>query len=519
MDIILPGKVAEVIKIDGVCYIFDDFTQDPVTHTDTDGLYETCSACEAGSSQCWLLTTCPGYDPGTERVTNDLYDAWINDKVVRYYNPNIMETVCYTVSPIDCEGALPMQEGYTLHDSCEACASSGEEISSEEGSSLDSGIECSSGECYNILLGIYTGATCATGYITDQWYAVCCEDIRNRVVGGCYTADSFGGQIAADWFADYVKILDYEAWTPARGTTCPLECREVSSAAPTPTPTPTPTPGTAYALRKCSDDSLIGYEDFASLPSTDYFWVCVSSVYVKAYTAEQAPGETPTSWTYLEQCGTAPTECADLVGWPGSDTFDGVGCGSGAIADDNWDMRWVASKSGSGSSSKAISGGGLAMSVDGGAGETYENAVNNVVVSGDFTITATISNLACPSGDSSDEFIGVLLSIGSTFHNVGYMWKYSDGQYKMVWTGSGYVYSASALPSSSSIVIERVGSTVRFYVGGTEVWSYSNSGDVSGIRLYCRRYSTGTNTITFDDIAIVDGSSDPIYIDPTGDAC
>jgi hypothetical protein len=52
MAIVLPGKVGEVIEIDGVCYIFDAFVNDAVTHTDPDEIFENCSECEvlAGSS-------------------------------------------------------------------------------------------------------------------------------------------------------------------------------------------------------------------------------------------------------------------------------------------------------------------------------------------------------------------------------------------------------------------------------------------------------------------------------------
>ena len=97
---------------------------------------------------------------------------------------------------------------------------------------------------------------------------------------------------------------------------------------------------------KCSDDSTAALIDTPHSPTDDYAWLCLSNVWVKCYNwaVEEGTADNP---AYLEQCGTTPADCTDLVGWPGSDDFGGTGCNSEVVDGVNYGIRWTETKVGS----------------------------------------------------------------------------------------------------------------------------------------------------------------------------
>lgn len=110
-----------------------------------------------------------------------------------------------------------------------------------------------------------------------------------------------------------------------------------------------------------------------------YAWLCIGGVWKRSYYDRGATG-IATNPSVLEQCGTTPASCSDLVGWPASDYFNGVGCNSGVTHDTNWKVRWTDVSTGG---SDAIVSDALLVTMGFTGSNTYEIR-NSMSTSGDF---------------------------------------------------------------------------------------------------------------------------------------
>jgi hypothetical protein len=327
---------------------------------------------------------------------------------------------------------------------------------------------------------------------------------------------------------------------------------------------------------KCSDDSTAALIDTPSSPDDDYAWLCLSNVWVKCYNwaVDEGTADNP---DYLEQCGTTPLDCTDLVGWPGSDDFGGTGCDSGAVNDTNYDIRWTETEVGT--PTYSVGGGKLNVSIDepgasipvsddfggvapnsGSIGDGFwtarwtKNIVTNDITSdaiaagdltlvispnatagsqsifyqinqssnhsGDFYIEVNldVSGVDNPGGPLSD----LLLTVGSTTLAIGYAQTSAtgeDGWYTRV--GTSRTTFDTSLNGNKTLSIERTGSTVTFRNGGSSIRTTTATGDLSFIGLRASNVGGGTAitqdvTFKYTHITALDGvAGDPILITPT----
>lgn len=253
----------------------------------------------------------------------------------------------------------------------------------------------------------------------------------------------------------------------------------------------------------------------------DYAWLCLSSIWVKCYfsgtTTSSATSPAP---DFLLQCGTTPTSCASLVGWPCSDDFGGTGCNTGSVGDTNNGIRW--SNTIVSPSTQAVVGGALRMTVQPTGGSYVQAQLNNTSISGDLTLSVDLTvNGAKPTVGLDYHYLYLeqyflwATAVWIERWSIGAEWRYSA-------TIEG-TSVASSVPMSgppSSLKLTRVGTTVTAYVDGASVGTGSTSRTFAYTAI--RSQSGGRTDVIesdWDNFVLVDGSSNPIYIDPTGGAC
>ena len=282
-----------------------------------------------------------------------------------------------------------------------------------------------------------------------------------------------------------------------------------------------------FEILACSDDSVIGYDEYENMPTDKYFWVCDSSIWVKAKRGVLSPGETPAAWSYLEQCGTTPTECADLVGWVAGDLLDGVGCASAVAEDTNWNIIW-SKIDGGGTTSIASSKMHVVMNAVNGASETWQN---NVVLDGDFELVQKIEFITF----STDVLISqaaamrLLDSSGSvaqvTMNKTGQSNQSDEWVIGYDGASGNTILDESWEKDYVWIRAQRSGATITFdYSSDGSSWtavgvSTTNSNTIIYRVCTFSRWTGGNLTVDHDNFSIEDGSGNDLLIDPSGAAC
>jgi len=260
--------------------------------------------------------------------------------------------------------------------------------------------------------------------------------------------------------------------------------------------------------KRCDNDADLAILTEAHT-DVDFAWLCSGAVWVKAY-LDANTATAATDPTVLKQCGTTPTECADLVGWPASDDFGGVDCNSGAVGDTNHGVKW-----------RVTAGYAIAAGVLGHSGiadnETTSN-INTVGYTGDFTIEMdwAITSL---SGSTSSRHNYMFCQIG------GVEWSaYIQGSNKQLfYRVNGSPSNISNSISAGKWRIKRVGSTVTLSWHNGTSWSdlgnTSNTSAITRLSLFDWMRGGSAGSGNWDNVIIIDGSSADILIDPTGEAC
>ena len=264
--------------------------------------------------------------------------------------------------------------------------------------------------------------------------------------------------------------------------------------------------------KKCSDDT-----DAAVLSNThtdvDYAYLCISSAWTKCYN-DSPSAATATNPIVLKQCEvSAPTSCADLVGWPASDDFGGTGCNSGAIGDQNFDFRWTRYDA---TANVTISGGNIVLSSGASNSNRGRLGANMAdIATGKFQI----DNITVPDNGSDNMYMTWGLEVASSSYIVsagrigGVREIQFDGGNSVSFSGT---CSLRARHNGSIWVIE--------YDTGSGWTNLDNmiDGDLTPTqatrRIHLANFSSSTQQLTIGGFTVLEGVN-PAYIDIEGEAC
>ena len=85
----------------------------------------------------------------------------------------------------------------------------------------------------------------------------------------------------------------------------------------------------------------------------------------------------------------------------------------------------------------------------------------------------------------------------------------------------GWVVDGTAFVNNGTFELYRTGSTLYFKVNGVQLFTTSDSGTLTQIKLRHDTYSNGgANATTFDNLTVLDGlAGNELYRDFSGDAC
>ena len=216
--------------------------------------------------------------------------------------------------------------------------------------------------------------------------------------------------------------------------------------------------------KKCSDNSLFKVFDDAHNPATDYAWVWSGSAYEKAYDAGMMTDVAATNPCAVEDPAGTPTACGDIdIDYWGQSDLGGSTMDSCRWTQTNVLNTPTFSMTGSGLRIACNNAGGWAVS-------------RFPATDTDFNIEVTITIV---SGTANDEELTV--GVGGVYFTVRF--KDSGGIKKEVYSGSSR-WSAATSDTTLVARIARTGSTVKCYVDGTERYSTTQAGTLSGIYLY-----------------------------------
>jgi len=254
----------------------------------------------------------------------------------------------------------------------------------------------------------------------------------------------------------------------------------------------------------------------------DFAWICSGAVWVKPYN-DSLTATSATDPTVLEQCGTTPTDCGDLVGWPATDLFDGVGCSSASVGDTNWGLRgWDCVVGGSGGSgSNTIVSSVLNITLQSLSSATYvRQCTVNAVASGQVVV-----ELDCTQApnSASAEYIGYALYV--YFGGVAMRLEVAENSTNNVLYRAGaesIVSTGDTYGPLRAKIVRKADNKVEFYLGGvlkgTSINAYA--GAMGDILVQTFIQGTTSKTFKFPYITVQDGSSnDIIAYDPTGESC
>ncbi len=281
----------------------------------------------------------------------------------------------------------------------------------------------------------------------------------------------------------------------------------------------------------CSDNSVLGAVAHADIPTSEYFYVCNSGTYAKAhlggFTATAA-----TSFTFLYQCGTTtPTNCDALVGWPVSEDFSGSGCNSGFIGDLNNSLRFTRSTTTNLPATERISGGTYTATLQP-QSVILEDVFSTVPLnlSGDFAVAfdIVIDNVTASAPIKGP---GVYLAVrtASTQYNVGWVhWAATNGV--CFYNGSSWITSTvNDTGGAWTLGIRRVGSSIKFYVDGSDVGLAIGSSDIVDLQIVLANGGGGSGNVSGCSVAIdnltandntnSDGTGNELFTDISGRTC
>ena len=272
---------------------------------------------------------------------------------------------------------------------------------------------------------------------------------------------------------------------------------------------------------KCSDDSIVATFDPASVPSTDYLWLCDSSAYLKAYTdGTLGTEETNNNPTYLEQFHTTATTCPTLTGFAASDDFNGTAPNTSSKTDKYSSVRWTHVET---DGTISISGNALQHVVTASGIKSVKSTCNCEDITGDFDISFDVTvNSTRPTNNPSSHNLRFYINSSSNtsiWIGQGDSAGGSDHEYT-VWSNGTQVVGYTTMSEPSSLRFARSGSTLTAYVNGSSVWSGTNSSTMDDVHIISVKANANNNTdSTIDNWVAEDGAGGALEVDPDGDSC
>lgn len=260
----------------------------------------------------------------------------------------------------------------------------------------------------------------------------------------------------------------------------------------------------------------VAYIDLAQQPLGAAAWLCIAGILVRAHRVGVAYVVTPDNPPFLDQCPTPAANLSELLGWPASDDFSGSVCNSGVEGDDNWDLRgWVGWVTGSGIAPTIVDS-ALRLDIGGGGNSNSILENNHIDHSGDFTVEITGLSMSHPASGYYWFNIRVQVGVERFYAGFHYNGVSTVGHYFEYPGGNVSVPSASETPTYKFV---RTGNTLRAYYGNTQIGADKTvSGNLNNLLPYSVSDTDAIN-VAFEAISVVDGSGDPIYIDPEGESC
>jgi len=263
---------------------------------------------------------------------------------------------------------------------------------------------------------------------------------------------------------------------------------------------------------RCDNDVEVARYDPSNAPENDYAWLCLSSIYVKCYGGNLS-SESALEPSFIEQCGTAPTECADLVGRPVSDDFGGTGCDSGDFGDIPWNLLYKQTLH---DPNTQFNAGQMEVELNSPSGQKLEGwSTRDIGHVGDFVFRKNYTSLSRTSGD-----IGLVTNCivsGGLYQGSRFM---SGSVNKIDWA-TGFTNISAGAHLSGYLEFSRVGNTLSLKFNGTtyKTWTVSGTLDRFDFGLFAYSGNPSKANANLTGNTLVNGSSTDISIDPTGDSC
>ena len=263
--------------------------------------------------------------------------------------------------------------------------------------------------------------------------------------------------------------------------------------------------------------------------NVDFAWLCIGGSWLDCY-LDTSTGSVATDPTVFKQCdNAAPTSCADLLGLPASDEFDGIGCNSGAVDDTIWTMRWNPLYT---QGTTSIVANKLRLSASTPGGERAQGETNDAVIAGEFqyTIENYSFNSYLAGTGGPPQYLFMLISVDGGADLGGVSINKQLGGTNTTFEinanifGTGLTSAGTAFGSTGSFRISRNASNIisfQYNTGGgwNTITTITNSSNIKAAIYMGNFETTNTLIIDVDNVEIVDGSDDPLYIDITGKAC
>jgi len=253
----------------------------------------------------------------------------------------------------------------------------------------------------------------------------------------------------------------------------------------------------------------------AAVGGYDRWWPC----YLSGTTG------TPVVKNVLQQCGTVPTSCDDLSGWPCSDDFSGTDCNSDPVAGTNWNQRWNDYDTiwTIDTSTSTLSG----VAQFGSPGEARINMdllyfkPTNTTGNIDIKVDYYVVNLAQLAGGFASE---ISLSVklrngGSTVRAYIARRKASSGQHYVEWNGGTQNVTAGEYTASTFQILRESGTTYA-KIDTDIFWSSAaySGWEIEEIYLAVVGVNSTTGDTTqcnFNDFLAEGDDGGEIYLDPS----
>jgi len=245
-------------------------------------------------------------------------------------------------------------------------------------------------------------------------------------------------------------------------------------------------------------------------------WLCVAGSLARCERVSFS-ASSPSAVAFLDQCGTPAADLSELLGWPASDTFDGLdeisACNSYSLSSVAGLIKWAIS-----SGTPVIGSGVLTMNYSAGGSALILDS-NMPSQAGDFdeiSVKVTIDSLSGVFTQPKIVYFVINSSSGSDF----IQFSASDA-----WRVEAIINGASqgqiaAASGQHTLKFSRTGGVLTVRYDSTILYSGAHADAANDVYLLAGGVpATPSFTTIFDDFVAIDSNGNDIYIDPVGDSC